>query len=651
MSWRNLVTKNMRRNLRHYVSYLLAATLAVAVFAMFTDFVDNTAVQHSHISQTAGELLNVFRVMVALFAVFFVFYFHAALIRARNKEFGLLLTLGVTPGQIGRLIFYECLLMGLVALLAGLGLGIVGSYFFLLAMGGILSLPSSLPFALPVTTFSTTGFFFGIVFLLEAGWISLRVIRRAPRILLLGARVRQQPPRASWLLALLGLLGIAAAYDMALQFSSSLVRTMIPIIVLTIVGTYLVFSQCLIMVLTRLRRPGISGTRLLIVARLSQRMRDYARMLTVVTVLNTVVLTGLGAVFGVLQLAEAEQALADPFALQFSVNTLHPPVLTPAQIQQEIANQHFTLQTVITTPIVEGTASVGDQAVPVSVMSFSDFAYVQQAVRQAHSELDQHLSNIRSLTSNNQAYAYVPDAKQPPTFQQLQLAVGSAALILQVVHGDNTGVLNDWHGNSDSGPSTFVVVVTNGLYAQLASSAAPADHWQVYSYVLPDWQRSASIVKALRQKMPAEQQSLLTDSVTAIDDFKQVLSVMLFGGFFVSCLFFLAAGCAIYFKLFTQQEEDRRQFHALERIGLQRREAARLLSYEFLLLFFIPVMLAVVHSVVALLNLANLLHDASAATAIGKAFAQICVVYCVCFATYFWISRVTYLRSMHLMPA
>lgn len=106
MSWRNLITKNMLRNLRRYLGYLLAATLAVTIFAMFTGFVGNPAVQSGHVTQTARQLLVVFRVIVALFAIFFVFYFHAALIRARNKEFGLLLTLGVVPRQIGRLIFY-----------------------------------------------------------------------------------------------------------------------------------------------------------------------------------------------------------------------------------------------------------------------------------------------------------------------------------------------------------------------------------------------------------------------------------------------------------------------------------------------------------------------------------------------------------------
>lgn len=653
MSWRNLITKNMLRNLRRYLGSLLAATLAVTIFAMFTAFVDNPAVQSGHVTQTARQLLIVFRVIVALFAIFFVFYFHAALIRARNQEFGLLLTLGVMPRQIGRLIFYESLLMGLVALIAGISLGIVCSYFFLLGMEAILAIPGSLPFSIPVTLFSVTGIFFGIVCLFEAGWISLRVTRRTPRVLLLGARIQQKPPRASWWLVLLGLACIGAAYDMALQFSSAILLTMIPIITLTISGTYLLFSQCSVMLLKRLRRPDIPGTRLLIVARLAHRIRDYARMLTVVTVLNAIVLTGMGAVFGVLNVEEAQQTLLAPFALQLLVNTGHPVALTPAQVQQEIENRHFQIQTIVDTPLVVGTISATGQSEPVSVISLSNFLYLQVAERQAHPEIAQNQSNATAL-SGAHAHLYIPFPDQAPAIQHLSLQAGSQTLALQVDIGD-TRVLNLYRGLPTSArPPEYVVVLSDQLYAQVASRATPDQRWQVYSYVLPNWQKSTSVVFALRQRLPDDQQDLLIDAATANADNEQFLSVMLFAAFFISCLFFLAAGSTIYLKLFTQQEEDQRQFHALERIGMQRREVGRLLSREFLLLFFIPVALGIIHSGVALLDLVHLFNHAFAAiaiVAIGQAFAVICPAYVACFAVYFGIARVNYLRKMKLVSA
>ena len=124
---------------------------------------------------------------------------------------------------------------------------------------------------------------------------------------------------------------------------------------------------------------------------------------------------------------------------------------------------------------------------------------------------------------------------------------------------------------------------------------------------------------------------------------------MLFAGFFISCLFFLAAGCAVYFKLFTQQEEDRRQFHALERIGLRKREAGRIISTEFVLLFFLPIIVGVIHSSVALLDLSNLLGFDYALQAIAPAFGTICLFYVVSFAIYFLIARFNYLHRMRTL--
>jgi len=663
MDWRSLVTKNMFRSLRRYLGYIFAATLAVMVFAMFTNFVDNPAVQAAPIASTVRELLVVFRGLVALFAIFFVVFFHAALIRARNNEFGLLLTLGVTPRQIGRIIFYESLLLGLLALLAGIGLGFMCAYCFQLIMVAILALPGAIPFAVPASTFVTTSIFFGALFLLEAGWISLRVSRRTPRVLLLGARTQQNPSRASWLLVLLGLLCIGLAYAMALQFSRQILFNMIPIIGLTIWGTYLLYSQCSVMLLKRLRRPGIPGLRLLLLARLGYRMRDYARMLTIVTVLNAVVLTGLGALYGGLQSFQIQAAHLAPFTLQLLSNAAQPTTLTPAQIQQEIERQRVTLQAVADTSFISGAVSQGQYTLNASIMSYSSFTRLQEIERQAHPDFAENQRNIAPLASDGDGYFFTPGFTSRLAVQQLiQLVVGETPIDLRLKTG-STRVLNDWFGPPADRPAANVAVVTDTLYARLASSAPLAQYWQVSSYSLPNWQQSAPVVTALRKQLPDAQQPMLTDTVTNYDNGVRLFSVLLFADFFMSCLFFLAAASAIYLKLFTQEEADRRQFRALERIGFQRREAARLLNRELLLLFFLPIALAVAHSIVALLDGSTLMGNglegvgpltagplilSSFTAIIMRALAFASLLYIACFAAYFWIARVSYVRRMRL---
>ena len=648
MNWRNLALKNIRRTARRYLGYLLASAMAVTVFCMFTIFVDNPAVQQGYLTQTAREVLSVSRIVVALFAIFFVFSFHASLMRLRNKEIGLLITLGMLPSQVGRLIFAESLCIGLAALVVGLISGTGGSGLFLLAMDTILALPKTLPFVIPASAIWATMLFFGIVFLVEAGLISWRIVQRSPRLLLLGARVQQTPPRPSWPLVVAALLCLVLAYDLALQFSAQTLLTMIPIITLTAVGTYFLLSQVFVFILNRLRRSRLHGIGLLIVARLAYRLRDNARMMTLVTLLNAAVVTGMGAVFGVLVLVQLTTLRFAPFTLQLASNTAHPAAITTMQVRHEAEIQGLNVQKEVDSLLLTGQITYAGHPLPVSVLSLSAFRSLHEAALQAHPELHQHPSSIADLHAD-QAYVY-PTALGDKN-RQVQLQVGTYLVSLSIQQSTiQEQVLNQPPQGvpETEGIPQDIVIVADQVYAHLDSIAPPTDHWHISSFVISNWQQSGPVITRLQRYLPTTEQGLLTGTAISNVGLEQLLTVMLFAGFFISSLFFLAAGCSIYFKLFTQQEEDRRQFQALERVGLLKREAGWVLSIEFLLLFFLPVGLGIVHSAVALTDLVHLLAQfGDASQAIAPAFGKVCLLYVACFLVYFIITRVLYLRRVY----
>ncbi|HET8845679.1 MAG TPA: hypothetical protein VFN35_29695, partial [Ktedonobacteraceae bacterium] len=88
------------------------------------------------------------------------------------------------------------------------------------------------------------------------------------------------------------------------------------------------------------------------------------------------------------------------------------------------------------------------------------------------------------------------------------------------------------------------------------------------------------------------------------------------------------------------------QFSALERIGMLKREASRVLSVELLVVFFLPIAVGIVHSGVALTQLANLLGFADSIQSIAPAFGVVCLLYVVCFAVYFLFARISYLKRV-----
>ncbi|PES77736.1 ABC transporter permease [Bacillus cereus] len=102
--------------------------------------------------------------------------------------------------------------------------------------------------------------------------------------------------------------------------------------------------------------------------------------------------------------------------------------------------------------------------------------------------------------------------------------------------------------------------------------------------------------------------ALQLDNVkTQYEDPQGVISLTMFIGLFISLLFFIASGSMIYFKLFTELQEDQVQYKALTRIGITQAELWKIVFMQVGILFFAPCLVGIIHALVALKALNNLL--------------------------------------------
>ncbi|MBG9789441.1 FtsX-like permease family protein [Brevibacillus laterosporus] len=97
------------------------------------------------------------------------------------------------------------------------------------------------------------------------------------------------------------------------------------------------------------------------------------------------------------------------------------------------------------------------------------------------------------------------------------------------------------------------------------------------------------------------------DIKTQYDNSQEVISLTMFIGLFISLLFFIASSSMIYFKLFTELQEDQTQFKALSRIGLTQGEIQKIVFTQVAIIFFVPCILGIVHALVAMKALDNFL--------------------------------------------
>src|SRR5699024_113054 len=70
---------------------------------------------------------------------------------------------------------------------------------------------------------------------------------------------------------------------------------------------------------------------------------------------------------------------------------------------------------------------------------------------------------------------------------------------------------------------------------------------------------------------------------------------ILFIGLFIGLVFFVSAGSFLYFRLYSDLDEDQRKFASIAKIGLTTRELKKVLTKQTALLFFAPIIVALIH--------------------------------------------------------
>lgn len=125
-----LAFANVRRSYKDFAIYFFTLLIGVAVFYAFNSITAQDAVlafdkSQGNMIELLSYLINGVSVFICVILAFLVVYASRYLIKRRNKEFAIYLLLGMPKGTLLRLTLAETLIVGLVSLMAGIGLGLL----------------------------------------------------------------------------------------------------------------------------------------------------------------------------------------------------------------------------------------------------------------------------------------------------------------------------------------------------------------------------------------------------------------------------------------------------------------------------------------------------------------------------------------------
>ena len=293
MLWKLSLT-GIKSRFKDYLILFSGLTFASAIFYMFMSIATNSTFLKGALVIAFKTTQFVFVFGIALLAIItfvYIVYANSFLLSMRQKDYGMYMMLGARTGKIGTLIFLETLIVGFLAtilgVLIGVGLTQVVSQLLINQLG--LQIHKFVGFYLPA--FIWTIIFFAALFLLAALWNRHKLVKSNVINLL---HEDQKPVKLRYnkvwkfIEAILG-IGLLGIGYWAMAKYQVLLTNSITIGFFTItIGSYFVFDSLFTTIINILRNNTKFEYKKLhsfTLGQLKFRLTDYTRILSVVSLL------------------------------------------------------------------------------------------------------------------------------------------------------------------------------------------------------------------------------------------------------------------------------------------------------------------------------------------------------------------------------
>ncbi|MBP3318370.1 MAG: ABC transporter permease [Ruminiclostridium sp.] len=616
-----LAWEAMRKNRRLYLPYLLTCAGMIMMFYIIHYLAAMPSLETMAGGITVMQMLGFGTWIVALFALLFLFYTNAFLVRRRQKEFGLYNILGMGKGNLSLLILWENGILFLLSMGAGLFGGILLSKLAELGLMGVLGEEITYDFTInPAALWDTLLIFVPIFCLLCLK--NLWQVRRMSAVELLRREsAGEKPPKANYLLGLAGVVLLAGAYYIALSIQSPLVALAWFFIAvgMVVAATYLLFlsgSVTLCRLLQKNKGYYYRKDHFVSVSSMAYRMKRNGAGLASICILSTMVLvmmTGAGSLyFG----AEDSLRARYPSQMAVSVDFLPGDEIygdTPERVEGLVSELGTVLEDFDAQPqgvayrFVAVTGLLKDGTLDLDPMTVNGADAVQmEDVCNLYfiplADYNRAMGAHETLGEKEVLLHCVNRSYEAPTITMKNGTVWQ-------VKGQVDAMMNSEAAAMDVIPAVFLVVsdlepvvdCLNYELGELEDVVRVRLNWNFDTGL--EGEEQVALAAALRETLGelevTGQGGFYTADVECREaqrgDFYGTYGGIFFLGILLSIVFLSATVLILYYKQVTEGYEDESRFAIMRKVGMTAADIRKSVNAQMLTVFFLPLVTAVVH--------------------------------------------------------
>lgn len=655
--YKKLALTNLKKNPKLYVPYLLTMAGCMFFYYILTSLGNNPFLYDSATGRAAFKaaellcpILQTGSFVAAFFSFIFLLYANSFVLKYQKKQLGLYRVLGMERKHLIRIVMLETFLMFAVGFIGAIFLGFLFDRLMLVLLFRIIHQPLPEGFFINTTALSHTILFMLLLTILILLRSIFSILRTKDIDLLKSEQRGEKEPKNHFILAIVGFLFLGGGYYAALSAhgTSQALSNFFPAAICVILGTYALFMAGSISILKLLKKNKnyyYTTRHFISLSGMLYRMKQNAAGLATICILSSAAIVVLSS--GLCLYTSGNRSINKQF---------------PRSVQISVAKEEGSDCSGTLLNILNATASETKTPLEHVVYCNCSNAIFELNGNELLRKTGSSYANIENIPDT-----YVVTLEEYNRFNNTSETLSEHEILLygsDKIFNDDTlifdGVTYQIKGTANPTCLTYLADYSMSLFSKLfivvpdeetLLELLPKDYAFSGSYAYLGFDVNASddnvknFTTALSKALEAENiQHTITLKAEEESLFFGTYGGLFFVGILLGVLFLLCTVMIIYYKQISEGYNDRERFLIMQKVGLSKKEIKQSIHSQVMLLFFLPLITAIIHSTVALnivadcLRLVLIVHMPTFIASV----AATCVLFSICYCIVYKITSKEY---------
>lgn len=610
--------KNMKANALLLTPFLIASSIMGTLFFIMASLGQNKYIEENHMYVSTLIKFGIF--IVGIFTLIFILYANSFLTKRRNKEFALYGILGLEKKHIAKIISIEYIVNFLTISFFSIAGGFtLGKLAFIILNRITKNMTAKIiDYNFSSSSAILTLAFLGIIFVIIYLIMMFRIGKSTPIELLSRQKKAEGEPKSKFIIGTLGFIILCVGYYLSITSKGSIKSfgRFFPAVFAVIIGTYLVFIAFSILVLKLLKRNRnlyYKAKNFLSISGMLYRMKSNAVSLASITLLSTSIIVTLATT---LTINSSIKDLTDSihpndFYLSSSVTGNNKDILENGEERKkEILNilnrvlkedekiKNLTIKKTTMNPVINENGKITPLG---KRQELSAFLIVETLE-------DFNKNNNTNYTLNDDEVIYSSNSKKLNNYDSMDFAGKNYKLVK----------VKNLFPMSISAEGMIIIVKDNETFIKMLEEYTFNYNEKQLKYNLDfNFDLESADKEAFYTRLHidydifVQQKDIFSHSLsskTEVDAFAYELNGgLLFFGMIVAFVFITGTVLITYYKQISEGFEDKQNYQIMKNVGLPDSIIKKSLKVQILWIFFLPLVVATIHSLFAFPILHNIL--------------------------------------------